>query len=350
MYFQDARAFANHIREREHEYGAEPDDIEERQAALRERYAQEIEETGYDPFKDFSPTNTAYQEVLTAIGDEFVKFLPEAVREEFLERFYFSTIDNRHLKANIRRSNDGRFYAVFVNSILVTAMTRLFKLELAIKNPEQVHSCSRHPGAKLTSKQFREIYQEVLAHFHETKLPLGPQVLLEEPLNSAHVIMLGVKERLIVFHEIGHFLNGDLEDNCEEKELLSPYPNLCYQREHLADLIGFGLLLRQFKVEGKLTMLNRYQALLAVVDLQQLQHIIQGIETEKYPHPLNRMSHVIAYFFGDKMEEMVAECILNGKSDNLAIYNFNPDLTREGPILGYIEELLRSAFNKAREN
>lgn len=346
MTFENARAFADYIKEREHEYAAEPEDLEQRHAALRDRYAQEINLTGYDPARNFSPTNTAFQDVLMGIGEEFFLSLPDTARPIFRERFCFSTIDNRYLKANIRRSNDGQFYVVFINSILITAMARLFKLELAIRNPDQVHSCSRYPGQKLSSSQFQEIYNEVLAHFRETKLPFGPQILLNEPLNTAHLTMIGLKERLIVFHEIAHFLNGDLEDDCDVQKLIKPYPNLNYQREHLADLIGFGLLLRQFKIDGKLNMVNRYQALLALVDLQQLQHVIQGIETDEYPHPLNRMSHVIARFFGDKMEEMVAEFILEGKSENLALYNFKPDLSMETKILDFIEQKLENAFTK----
>ena len=344
MSFDNPKAFADHIRTSEHEYAAEAEDLAARQAALRDRYAQEIADTGYQPERDFSPTRTAYQEVIEMIAEAFYTTLSQKLATAFRERFSFSTIDNRRLNASIRRSADGRFYAVLVNSTLITAMARLGKLDYAILHPDQVHSCSRFPGKPGTHEQYREIQREVYAHFLATKLPLGPQLLLNNPLNQVHLTMLGIKENLIVYHEIAHFLNGDLEPGAEQRPAIAPFPNAAYQREHLADIVGTGLLLRQMRHQGTLDARRRYQLILALIELFQLQHDIQGIETERYPHPLNRMSVVISKFYGAATEEWVARAILDQRPQDLAIEHFAPDLAGEALVLGYIEQQLNTAF------
>src|SRR5690606_34057799 len=168
------------------------------------------------------------------------------VRANFIERFHFTTVDNRVLNASIMRSKDGRFYGVFVYSALITVLHRLGKLELACHFPEQVEFCSRFPGEPANRRQMVEIYAEVYVYFTTTKLPHGPQVLLKEPLNSQHLQKLHVQELLIIFHELAHFLNEDLKAHTANRKVISPFPNQSYQREHLADIVGFGLLLRQF--------------------------------------------------------------------------------------------------------
>jgi hypothetical protein len=344
MEFNSARAFAEHIKTELYEFGAEPEDLEVRQAALRKRYADEITASGFDVVKEYTALNTAYTGAVDALVSEFYASLPRKVRANFLARFHFSTIDNRVLNASIMRSKDGRFYGVFIYSALITVLHRLGKLELACHFPDQVDFCSRFPGEKVTRRQMIEIYAEVYVYFTTTKLPHGPQVLLKEPLNSQHLLKLKVQELLIIFHELAHFLNEDLKAHAENRKLSSLFPNQSYQREHLADIVGFGLLLRQFGSVAPVTRDLRYLFLMCLIDLFKVQHEIQGIETELYPHPLNRMSVVIGKFYGAATEEWVADAILNDNTKNLSLGNF-PDIeSDEQIILNYIELQLIKAF------
>jgi hypothetical protein len=225
-------------------------------------------------------------------------------------------------------------------------MTRFSKLQFAIQQPNQVHSCSRYPGQNPSLTQLQHLYEECLAFFIETKLPLGPLILLREPLNSIHLYNLRNKEMLIVFHELGHFLNGDLEVDNVNIEPFPNFKNISYQREYFADLVGFGLTIRQIKVSGELNNYKRYLLLLAVIDLYQLQHLIQGIETEKYPHPLNRMGDIISFYFGGCVEDWVGDAILNNRINNLSFENFKPNIIQEAPMLEFIEKQIFSAFSK----
>jgi hypothetical protein len=344
MQFDNAKEFANYIKMQQHEYAAEPDDMELRIEALKSHYAKEIEDALFTLPREFTPLKTSYDEVVQLIVEEFYSTLLPQVRKEFENRFYFTTIDNRIMNASIRRSNDGRFYGVFVYSALITVLHRHGKLRLAIASPQSVKYCSRFPSKPATRKMMVEIYAEVYNYFLLTKLPHGPQILLNERLNNVHLQRLDIQEKLIIFHEIAHFLNGDLNSDIADRPLIPPFENSGYQREHLADIIGFALLLRQFKHGGLLTREMRYLILLCLIDLFNVQHEIQGIENSVYPHPLNRMSMVIDRFYGSATEEWVADAILNHNMDKLTLSHFPTIDTDDEPIFAYIEQQLVIAF------
>lgn len=345
MTFDTPKQFADYIRTYEYEPAPYPEDLGERMTAVKTKYADEIKRGEFDPEKVFSATSTMYQEVISKIVEHFYETLPKKVRKNFEQRFYFTTIDSRHVRANIRSYKDGRFFAVFVYSSLITAIHRLGKLEMAMFFPEMVEYCSRYPGAKVTRQQMIEIYAEVYAHFMETKIPLGPQILLHNKINFKHLFTLKIQEQLIVYHEIAHFLNGDLKKDPNQQMLVAPFPNLGYQREHMADIISFGMLLRQIKYEGKLTRELRYTILLAVINLYKIQHIIQGIETEEYPHPLNRMSVIIEKFYGIEVDDWVANAI-NGNMKTLTLKNMPTikSTEEEEQVLIYVDQKLLKAF------
>jgi hypothetical protein len=350
MQFESSKEFAHYIKAREHEYAAEAEDIEERLDVLRKRYPREIEESGVNLPKEYTPTKTKYEDAVYDLVQEFYETLTVSVRDKFLNRFYFTTIDNRYARANIRRSNDGKFYGVFVNSNLITGFHKLGKLQISIFFPQAVDSCSRYPGQKVSRKQMIEIYSEVYLHFSETKIALGPLVILREPFNRAHLYNLKLQEQLIIFHEIGHFLNGDLESNQENREVFDGYQNASHQREHLADVIGFGLLLRQLEYHKLLDIRMRYTLLLAVINVYKVLYILQGIETEDYPHPLDRMATFIANFYGKETEEWVSNAIINNKTYTLTFETMPTIVGDELSILKYIEDRLQKAFDEPVED
>ncbi|AMR31546.1 hypothetical protein A0256_08955 [Mucilaginibacter sp. PAMC 26640] len=212
----------------------------------------------------------------------------------FAERFYYTTVDNRRMYARIRRSPDQRFYALFISSSLITILHKLVKLSLAIHFPEMVLDCSRNPGQQVSCEQLIEMYVETYAHFRETKLPLGPQIILDKQLDYPHFLTLTIQEKLLAYHEIAHFLNGDLETDADDVQKLSAdYPNINYQREHYADLVGFGLLLREEKIFDKVTKQDRIRMLFALINLFGILYDLQGPETSDYPHPYNRLLCII---------------------------------------------------------
>jgi len=345
MEFRNAKEFADYIKTELYERQEEADDIEIRLAALKESYGDMLPGDGKSFHQRFNAIDTAYSGVIEGLVSEFYETLPISVKNQFASRFHFTTIDNLVLNAHIRRSSDGRFYGIFIYSALITVLHRLGKLELACFYPEMVRSCSRFPGKPATRKKMIEIYAEVYAYFINTKLPHGPLVTLWEPLNRQHLQKLHIQELLIMYHEIAHFLNGDLQSGNEKRKVIRTFTNESYQREHLADVIGFGLLIRHFAHSKPLTRELRYLFLICLIELSKIQHEIQGIETEAYPHPLNRMSVVIDKFYGPEVEEWVSTAILNDRTQDLDIANFPDFTTDEENIFRYIEQQLVNAFN-----
>jgi len=349
MSYNSAKEFADIIKADLYEYGAEPEDLEQRKAALKHHYANEVISTLYDFDRQPTPTDTLYNHIIRGIMVQFAFTLPEELQEKLMSYFYFTTIDNRYLNPCIKRSPDGRFYAIFINSSLINILHKLGKLKLAVQRPDLVEFCSRIPEKPFSRIQMAELYAENYIHFKYTKLALGPQILLNRSLDFVHYQILTIQEKLMVFHEFGHFLNGDLEEKIEKRKLSYEYPNHSYQREHHADLVGFALLLRMEKHFGQITPEDRFRILLALIDLHVIQHDIQGGETKDYPHPLNRLTTVINCFYGKATADLVAQLINDDRLHALSSKNLPPLDSRESKFEQYVEQQLKTCIKKLGE-
>jgi hypothetical protein len=343
--WNSAKEYADLVKIEEYEYSAEPDDLEVRKSMLSERYSDEIIWRRYDPDFEHTPTETKYQHIISGLMVQFCATLSDGQQINFLSRFYWTTIDNRHMFARIKRSPDMRFYALFVSSSLITILTKLGKLELALHYPEYVLSCSRFPEEKVTKLQVAEMLAEVYIHFRETKLPLGPLIILDKRLDFLHFLTLSIQENLLIFHEMAHFLNGDLEDDCANQKLSDEYPNLSYQREYYADFVGFGLLLRQQKYMGKVDLEERFRILLALIKLFKVQNDLNSSATENYPHPLDRLAAIVKCYYGDEVADLVVKLIKADKLYKLSTKTLPAIVSREEKFEEYIEQKIKIAFS-----
>lgn len=341
MTYNSPKEFADLVKSELYEYTAEPDDLDIRLAALRKHYAAEIAESGIDLQREYTETNTKYQEVIDLLVADFFATLSWEIREWFIEHFYFTTIDNRHMNASVKRSPDKRFYGVFLNSSLITLLHKFGKLDFAVLDPDCVVFCSRFPDSKPVKQDLVEMFAEMYITYSHFKLPLGPQLILNKRMSGVHLLRLREQEQLLLFHELGHFLNGDLSEDRDAQRLAPTFPNIHYQRECLADLAGFALLLRQYLIKGKVTLEIRQHLLYSVISMYSIQHGLQGDETDKYPHPLDRMCQVIDYFYGQEMTERVEQTIKADKMRELTPESLPRIVSKEQEMLFYVEQQLK---------
>jgi hypothetical protein len=192
--------------------------------------------------------------------------------------------------------------------------------------------------------QLIEMLAETYVHFRVTKLPLGPLIILEKKLDFQHYLTLTTQEKLLAYHEIAHFLNGDLELDAGLQKLAADYKNLSYQREHYADLVGFALLLREEKYYGPVSEQDRYRILLALISLFKVQYDLQGPETKDYPHPFNRLLVIIECFYGKPTAAIIGDAIEKDRFHLLDVKKLTIENSRELQYEGYIEQQLRLRF------
>jgi len=345
--YSSAREYAEIIKAEDFEYAAEPDDLEYRKVMLRDHYGSQFKSMKYDLNLEFTPTRTKYQHILDILHFFFCNTLPKEYQERFAERFYYTTVDNRRMYAQIKRSPDKRFYALFISSSLITILHKLGKLMLAACFPNRVVSCSRYPDEKVNRKQIVGMLAETYGYFKETKLPLGPMIILEGSVELEHRKTLAIQEKLLAYHEIAHVLNGDMEADADENQILSSdYPNLSYQREYYADRIGFGLLFREERHYGSLDEKSKISILSALITLFHIQYDLQGAETTLYPHPHDRLFAIIKCYYG----EASADIILKEVKRNVVPFMPLPELpkfeSKEIEMVAQVEQRLSAFFFK----
>jgi len=352
MEYNTAEEFANLIKTHRYEYAQESDDLAIRLAAIDKHYKDEIESLKKLKNKPpFSEINTKYTEVLEILKSDFYKTLPENVKNDFEKYFHFGTIDNRYMNASIVRSPDKRFFAVLINSSLITLLHRYGKLEFGVLRPQDVAFCSRFPDRKPTRAELIGMLAEMQCYYSKAKLANGPFLILKGRALIAHTMNLNIQEKLIFYHEIGHFLNGDLIDSSVKQKPHSTFESkLSYQREYLADLTGFGLYLRELKINNILTTTNRHAALYAMISMYRMQHGLQGIETDKYPHPLNRMSMVIAYYYGQTIADLVYTAIIDDRMELLAPDKLPEIVSNDESYSQEIENALENIFKEVEND
>ena len=342
--FKSAKEFGESIKRSQFEFEIIPEDIEQRADAIKRQYGD-----SFTKFGDFNEINTEFQEVINMRVDEFYSIIPEETKVEFENHFYFSTIKNRKINASIHRSSNLTFFAVFINVSLISLLTKLGKLNYALKNPKCVKFCSRFPNELITKEQIENMRTEMYDYFQEYKMAHGPFLIIDGIEASSHFARLETIERLILFHEIGHFLNGDLF-LIEKNQVSDPiFKNIYHQREYLADLVAFGLLIIFEKKNGNLDLEKRLFILFSIIHLFDVMYGINSEETEKHPHPLERLNKIIEYYYGTEIAEIVYKTYFDKNEwNNLTPLKCPTIRTNELAMETLINKSFREVFEKEK--
>lgn len=300
------------------------------------------------PDRNYSETNTRYDAVISMIIERFYKIIPEQYVDLFKNHFHFSTCETETINAQIFRSPDKQHFAVLFNSSLIDLLTKIGKLSCASENPEVVEYCSRTPGRLPTMSELESMRKEYFEHFTRTKRSYGPFLILKKESAAPHFLQLDLQERFIVFHEIAHFLNGDLfeEENKASDHLLSYIDNRNHRKEYFADIVAFRLLLLSEQEDGKISNEKRFWMLLTIVSLFDTFYLLNSEESETHPLAIRRAYCITDQYYGETFTEIlersygnssvIRECFLIlDKIDSLELY-FDT----------IINELYKKAFDK----
>lgn len=348
MTYNTPKEFAEIIKKELYQYSAEPEDLELRKAAVQGQYAEEIKNSAFEIDQQYDSVNTGFQQVIDLIIEEFFSILPDQVVTNFKTHFYFTTIENRTINASVRRSSDLQYFGIFINSALINLLTKLGKLDQAVTNPECIVFCNRFPDSKPGIEEIKMMRNEMYQYFTTEKMAFGPYLIIKGIEQQSHFNKLNIQEKLIIFHEIGHFLNGDLFKGREVQAVKKGFANISHQREFHADLVGFGLLLMLEKKNGTLILERRLDILFAIIALFDVMYGLQGVETDSYPHPLDRLMFLIENFYGAQFAKIVHKTYADGNEFQKLMPDVCPPIDSvENTVEDYINQALVEAFNKS---
>jgi hypothetical protein len=120
-----------------------------------------------------------------------------------------------------------------------------------------------------------------------------------------HAVQLQSAELFVLCHELGHFLNGDLEEPGHFKpfdghESVQEYEeNQDHEREYGADATGFRLLMAAQGSSGPAAI----RLLQPIISLFNLFYLLGSRSSATHPHPLERSIRITERFFGRERAE-----------------------------------------------
>lgn len=253
--------------------------------------------------------NRAYDVHIEELKNDIFTIMTSDMREVINSNVAIGALDTGEANAIIVKSLDWKF-AILINYGLMTLLNKYLKLTCAKANPRLVIYCNRKEANKLSSADLQQYLEELIENYKLYSGPYGPMIKLAESDQGMATVGLHLyfAELFIICHELGHYWNGDLNNVAN----FSVYRNfnwvhkftgtLGHQKEHRADLTGYGLL--QKIVNKKTPQLPRHVSLQSIVLLCTLLSLIYGDEPSySHPSPTDRVLYIAKNYYGHDFAE-----------------------------------------------
>jgi hypothetical protein len=181
------------------------------------------------------------------------------------------------------------------------------KLIAAALNPSAVKYCNGIVLGKLTRADYVRMSTQMLVQYAATGEPRGPDLKIAIDTEAMAFVdnALQAMHLFLVAHEVGHFLNGDLEDEayfskCHWSADTSIFgAEVSHRMEFQADKIAFELVLRAFAAREP-----EYPARLAFdLSVTLFFNFVREISNRgsiTHPRPSDRILAITKEFFGDE--------------------------------------------------
>ena len=215
-------------------------------------------------------------------------------------------LDTGEANDAIYKSQDGK-YAILLNTGLMLLLNKFSKLIIAWNDPRLVTYCNRKPAKDLTVTELRGYLPELIETYKQHGVPYGARLKLQSSVAGRQSSLLHLSELFIVCHELGHFLNGDLEDEAnfcavEGKPGLKRFEeNKDHAIEYAADATGFGLLKDVLKILPNGS--TPQNGLLAIINLFNLFYLLTDGDSHSHPNPRSRSVNIGRTYFGEEFAD-----------------------------------------------
>lgn len=217
------------------------------------------------------------------------------------ESIAFGVIDNTYCNALCIKSPDNKF-AILLYEGLMLLLNKYQKLLTAAHFPEKVLSCNRGSPSDLKSEDYRNFANELIDNYKNWGAAYGAMVHIDLNMYANLGCYLILQELFVLCHELGHFFNGDLNDD-NNFYYLSRYDWKIFDnnKDHLmelkADLRGFSLF--EKAVRNIFKELQRNYLIDVICSLFLLLGLINSNPSSSHPAPLDRLMNILKYFVGE---------------------------------------------------
>ncbi|MCK4824349.1 hypothetical protein KA005_51835 [bacterium] len=251
-----------------------------------------------------------YKFVVDTLKEEIISSLPMEMIERIVENIAMGALDTGEANAVIIKSLDNK-YAILINFGLMTLLNKFFKLTSVLYEPKLITYCNRKPAEELAIDDLQKYIFELIENYKDYGTPYGAMIKLEPQATLRYGMILHYAEIFIMCHELGHFLNGDLQDNSyfsafKGRDWLQKFEeNVNYQMEYAADITGYGLVQRV--VEREYGVDAKKPSLFAIASLFNLFFMLSGGASSTHPNPRERTLKIIEQFYGDELSELMLQ-------------------------------------------
>jgi len=253
-----------------------------------------------------------YAPVIDFLVNKILLTLPESLRQRVTSSVAIGALHTGEVNAMCVKSPDKK-YAILMNYGTMNLLHKYYKLMFGSFDPRAVTYCNRKDATELTTDDLRAYAKELIQSYTAHRVPYGAMIKLDpaSPLAVSDAMFLTVSELFIICHELGHFLNGDL-DRDENFSLLNRdswlkrfNDNKKLDVEYKADITGYKLL--EQILEKQLGLQDKRFTLLSVMTLFDVLYLISGGKSSSHPNPLNRTLNISEHFYGAQLTEAIKQ-------------------------------------------
>lgn len=284
------------------------------------------DEIGGMPFEKNRNFEFWLHELITLIESALSSSELLAVRESLA----IGTLKRRDFNAMCIKSLDG-WHAIVINYGLFMYLNLFSRLSEAVRDPACVTYCDFGNKATLKSADYQGYLEYTVQQYAEHRTVYGPKI----KLNKDGALMVGVHlligELLVLGHELGHFLNGDLEDknNLEPHHEFTDVQMLVEDKDRViemrADIKGYALMKdcmeKNMPETAKQAML--FNGLMSFMDAMYFVTLDKG---RSHPTTIERTVGIAKHFYGQRIADIAARSF----EDREATFQLFGELTRLG--------------------
>ena len=239
------------------------------------------------------------------------------------EHIAFGVVNLPTMNAACMRSHDGK-YAIVLNRGLFAMVSKLSKLYCALSKIEAVKYCSRKNLSDLSKQDIESYIVEIIENYKKYHVPYGVQIVLNNEflLTQGSELLLfrglfiSMIELFIMGHELGHYINGDLEKDYSPTtlegcgiEILQKTVERNLDIEYKADRFGYFLTANALKNIYAGMLSQEYIHGLLVSNIGILFDLFHSFykESRTHPKPRKRILSIIEYFYGTEDAELYSD-------------------------------------------
>lgn len=258
----------------------------------------------------FTDPFAGHRATLASLWSALVSAAPKYTAHDLGARVGLGLLEYNTAEAFITKSGDSHF-AIMISSGMMTLLHKCSKFTVAAIDPASVIFCNRVDPRSLTRQDLIDYKLELIAEQREHDAPRGAMIQLKDASTIFAAKQLCLAELFIVAHELGHYYNGDLEEDSRFSAIGHHggtgrfRENEEHVLEHRADVTGFRLAAAA--LPAFLAGATKSDLLFATIVLFNDLYLLAGGPTSSHPDPLDRSVYLMREVEGARSAKLLED-------------------------------------------